>query len=62
MKIDEDITGYGYADALQNQSHSYLLPAVTKILEDLNLSPNNQRLFELGCGNGSVANHFTEKG
>jgi len=62
MKIAEDITGYSYADAYLNHSHGYLLPGVTRILEGLHLSPANRRLFELGCGNGSVANHLTQKG
>ena len=60
--MNDNIIDYAYHNALLNCSHGYLLPAVTKILEDLHLSPDNQRLFELGCGNGSVANHLTEKG
>ncbi len=57
---ETDITGYRYEDAGHNESHNYLLPALFRILESL--SPREKRLFELGCGNGSVAQAMTERG
>ena len=49
---------YGYDTAEHNCSHAYLLPVVYKALEDLDA----RTLFDLGCGNGSVANQFHKKG
>ena len=60
MVSETDITGYRYEDAGHNASHNYLLPALFRILDSL--SPREKRLFELGCGNGSVAQAMTERG
>ncbi|WP_333689105.1 class I SAM-dependent methyltransferase [Methylococcus capsulatus] len=57
-----EISGYRYADAGLNHSHGYLLPAVFRLLDGLNLPPDRRRLFELGCGNGSVAHQLTLRG
>ena len=54
--------GYGYSDEKLNSSHAYLVPNVLTILHGLNLSEGNQRIFELGCGNGSVANELSKYG
>src|SRR5207245_1036678 len=43
-----------------NASHDYLLPEVKAILAN-NPTPC-QRIFELGCGNGSVANALSNLG
>ena len=32
------------------------------LLDSLNLSGSKKRLFELGCGNGSVANELSRRG
>lgn len=42
---------YRYEAADQNPSHSYLLPAVIELVK----SERPQRIFDLGCGNGSTA-------
>ncbi len=55
-------TGYKWADAECNHSHGYLLPGVERILAGLNLPAERRRIFELGCGNGSVAAELTRKG
>jgi 2-polyprenyl-3-methyl-5-hydroxy-6-metoxy-1,4-benzoquinol methylase len=55
-------TTYAYVDANLNCSHSYLLPAMDAILRELRLLPQACRLFDLGCGNGSVAAHFADMG
>jgi SAM-dependent methyltransferase len=52
--IVADIQGYRYVDPYYNLSHSYLLPHVKMILEK-NCSPGSKRVFDLGCGNGSVS-------
>jgi len=59
MKDKTRTTGYRYADARLNDSHDILLPAVSRILETLPLEGSSRRLFELGCGNGSVANELS---
>jgi len=57
-----DISGYRYADAGLNHSHGYLLPTVLPLLEDLAGGARHKRLFELGCGNGSVAYELARRG
>lgn len=57
-----DLSGYRYAHAELNRSHDYLLPAVFRRLDGLNLPEGQRRLFELGCGNGSVAHALTRRG
>jgi 2-polyprenyl-6-hydroxyphenyl methylase/3-demethylubiquinone-9 3-methyltransferase len=38
------------------------MPAILKILQDAIPSASDRRIFELGCGNGSVANELTKRG
>ncbi|QXP84017.1 bifunctional 2-polyprenyl-6-hydroxyphenol methylase/3-demethylubiquinol 3-O-methyltransferase UbiG [Methylococcus sp. Mc7] len=57
-----EISGYRYADAGLNHSHDYLLPTVLHLLDGLALPSDQRRLFELGCGNGSVAHELTRRG
>jgi 2-polyprenyl-6-hydroxyphenyl methylase/3-demethylubiquinone-9 3-methyltransferase len=57
-----DIAGYTYGDGELNDSHDYLLPALLQILQSLNLPGDRRRLFELGCGNGAVAEALTGQG
>ena len=57
-----DISGYRYNQSDLNHSHDYLLPRVIRLLDSLNLTDENKRLFELGCGNGSVANVMSQRG
>ena len=42
-------------------SHSYLLPALVRILDSLGLY-EDRRVFDIGCGNGSVANGISKNG
>ena len=58
--MKDNISGYRYDDNKLNASHDYLLPAVKAIL--VNQFPSCQRIFELGCGNGSVANALSKFG
>lgn len=49
------IGGYVYKDAEHTHAHGYILPAVSRLLAELDLPPDRRRVFELGCGNGSTA-------
>lgn len=60
--VEVEISGYRYANEALCPSHDYLLPAVLKLLEDLNLPSSVKRMFELGCGNGSVARILSLRG
>jgi 2-polyprenyl-6-hydroxyphenyl methylase/3-demethylubiquinone-9 3-methyltransferase len=53
--------GYHYVDAGHNCSHAYLLPAVIRALGRLSWR-GEKRVFDLGCGNGSVARTLTDRG
>jgi len=50
--------GYAYEDADFNDSHAYLLPELARILD--RCPPG--RLFEVGCGNGAVAQWCQSRG
>ena len=51
---------YTYADHQCSHAHAYLIPEVQRILNKVDVLP--RRLFDLGCGNGSVANHLSKTG
>lgn len=53
--MSKEISGYVWENAELNCSHDYLLPALKRILARERLPQDRKRLFELGCGNGSVA-------
>lgn len=56
-------SGYRYDDAELNHSHQWLLPSVLKVLDRLDITDRGgRRLFELGCGNGSVARLLVARG
>lgn len=58
--MKNNLSGYRYDDNKLNPSHDYLLPAVKGVLA--NKLSSCQRIFELGCGNGSVANALSKLG
>lgn len=61
MKATTVMTGYEYGSALLNGSHAYLIPAV--LAEVSGLTPRSgRRMFDLGCGNGSVGAIFHQFG
>jgi len=62
MGRQEEISDYVYESATLNYSHSFLLPTVRKIVLGLGLEEERRRLFDLGCGNGSVGNEFHKLG
>lgn len=51
---------YEYHDAELTSAHEYLLPELCSILGALD--PSKRRIFELGCGNGAVANYLSARG
>jgi 2-polyprenyl-3-methyl-5-hydroxy-6-metoxy-1,4-benzoquinol methylase len=57
---ETDITGYYYDQPECSHAHKYLLPAIEKSLHDFDIQP--KVMFDLGCGNGSVASWFHKKG
>jgi 2-polyprenyl-3-methyl-5-hydroxy-6-metoxy-1,4-benzoquinol methylase len=62
MEGKNNISGYQYGTATLNHSHGYLLPALFDLLESINLVPEQRMIFELGCGNGSVADQLAQRG
>ncbi len=63
---DIPISGYRYDNADLGHAHDYLLPSVLRVLDRLDRAKsgvaNDRRLFELGCGNGSVARVLMTRG
>lgn len=58
-----DIDGYVYPSNQTSNAHSYLLPTVMSILDrTFDKSGKERRVFDLGCGNGSVANILNGNG
>jgi len=57
-----ELAGYRYTDGALNCSHDYLIPVVKNLLNQLALPPGKKRLFDLGCGNASVAGHLQQLG
>lgn len=55
------ISGYRYDSAELGHAHDYLLPTVLRVLGGVDRAGEG-RLFELGCGNGSVARVLTARG
>ena len=53
--------GYSYQGSTLNHSHSYLLPTLMQTLTSFGLN-KSKRIFDLGCGNGSVANELASLG
>lgn len=60
---NDEISGYRWNDGQLTGSHNYLLPTVMAEMGQLKTALSGRgRVFELGCGNGSVANVFTQAG
>lgn len=55
------ISGYRYDSAELGHAHDYLLPTVLRVLGGVEMA-GERRLFELGCGNGSVAQVLSVRG
>lgn len=60
----KDVLGsslYVYEDGRQSDAHSYLLPTIFRILDTAGEKKSN-RIFDLGCGDGSVAAALASRG
>jgi len=58
-----EISGYRWASAALTPSHDYLLPALLREMAGLRANGSvGGRVFELGCGNGSVAGVLAQQG
>lgn len=55
-----DVGEYRYNVPGEGHHHAYILPFIESVLDDID--PSDKRLFDLGCGNGSVAAHFAARG
>ena len=53
---------YRYDDNKLNHSHGFLLPFVLNKLDQLSRQTHDLRIFDLGCGNGSVAGEIANRG
>lgn len=62
MDTTKDISGYIYQSIHLNHSHEYLSPPLVTILNSLRLKGSRRRVFDLGCGNGAVANELSKLG
>lgn len=62
MSTSENISIYGYSDGDLNPSHEYLVPELHRLLQRIDFSHGGKRIFELGCGNGSVAETLNQAG
>ena len=62
MEPNHNISGFMYLNPNLNDSHRHLLPALIKIMNSLGLDRSGRRVFELGCGNGSVAYELSKLG
>ena len=51
---------YGYENTDETWSNSYIFSKLIEIIEIQNLK--EKRIFEIGCGNGSTANHLEQLG
>ena len=60
LSAGTSISGYHYASAALGCAHSYLLPVLQAELAQITLPV--KKVFDLGCGNGSVANWFRQQG
>ena len=55
-------SGYRWSSERCPTIHGVLLPRVIRILEERNNGNLGRRVFDLGCGNGSVANRLSQLG
>jgi 2-polyprenyl-6-hydroxyphenyl methylase/3-demethylubiquinone-9 3-methyltransferase len=62
MKSEELIDGYRWENADQTCAHNYLFPALEKLVGQLERKGIEPRAFDLGCGNGVLANWLSRRG
>ena len=57
-----DARGYHYGKFEYGHHHAYLLPTVFEALDDETKNGKPPRVFDLGCGNGTVAAALHQRG
>ena len=62
MRAPDQISGYRYEDDGHSCAHSYLLPTILSELAAFLATRADKRVFDLGCGNGSVADALAAEG
>jgi SAM-dependent methyltransferase len=64
LKEISSIGGYAYEGSSCGHEHAYLLPKVYEVLDGFfDRHPHlDRRVFDLGCGNGAVANQLALRG
>lgn len=62
MESTGEISGYKFRDEQNCCSHAYLVPALTGILDNHAAQFREKSCFDLGCGNGSMANLLSQQG
>jgi 2-polyprenyl-6-hydroxyphenyl methylase/3-demethylubiquinone-9 3-methyltransferase len=60
--VRSEVDGYHWTDAQLTCAHDYLLPALMAEMAMFKPGFLERRLFDLGCGNGSVANVLARQG
>lgn len=53
--------GHKHGDGELSEASEYIIPKLERILENTEVAEND-RIFDLGCGNGAVAAHLQEAG
>jgi 2-polyprenyl-6-hydroxyphenyl methylase/3-demethylubiquinone-9 3-methyltransferase len=54
---DDGLIGHRYDHGDHSHAHAYLLPRLDRILSEL----QPRTIFEVGCGNGSIARHLSRR-
>lgn len=62
MKTAESISGYRWASGDLTCAHDYLLPTLKKLVSRLETGGIERKAFDLGCGNGVVADWLSSRG
>jgi len=60
MSNETNISGYAYSTSDGSHTNAYLFPAIERLIANCNTL--EKRVFDLGCGNGSVAHWLSSKG
>jgi 2-polyprenyl-6-hydroxyphenyl methylase/3-demethylubiquinone-9 3-methyltransferase len=61
MNPHTEISGYQWSNPDTSAAHEYLLPTVFEIIDGLELKGSDRRIFDLGCGNGFVADCLSDR-
>jgi 2-polyprenyl-3-methyl-5-hydroxy-6-metoxy-1,4-benzoquinol methylase len=59
---NDPAAGFHYESAAGCCTNAYILPRVRRILQEFDWADGSRRVFDLGCGNGAVAQQLTQWG